>query len=228
MENLGTQFIILIIGLSTFIISIFFYVIVLLRLLKLRRDEKKAEARKNKMLMDAKSKSDEAINDAIAKSNSILQKTEYLRDELLKQAKDSLKSVGETSAETLKDRAHRISKYYDELALHLNKNFMQKQTDALISLEKFETQEMNQVDEMIRRKTEFSEKRMTQYEADEKAKMLKQVEDYRVKEIKKIDESASRIVLQVAKEMLKESITISSHEKLIIEALEKAKKDNVI
>jgi vacuolar-type H+-ATPase subunit H len=56
----------------------------------------------------------------------------------------------------------------------------------------------------------------------------KQVEEYRQKKFKEIDEKAAEVLETAAKEVFGKLINLESHTDLIIAALEKAKKQNVI
>ncbi len=58
-------------------------------------------------------------------------------------------------------------------------------------------------------------------------KLEKEIEEYKKEQIKKIDKEIYQILSQVAKEVLGKAIDISTHERLVIEALEKAKKEGI-
>jgi len=54
----------------------------------------------------------------------------------------------------------------------------------------------------------------------------KNIENYRKEKIKEIDEKIYQIIKQVAKQTIGKTIDLSLHEKLVMEALEKAEKEN--
>jgi len=56
----------------------------------------------------------------------------------------------------------------------------------------------------------------------------KAIEEYKKEKLEEIDKKIYRMIIDVAKKVLGKAIDISTHEKLVIEALEKAKKENVL
>lgn len=64
--------------------------------------------------------------------------------------------------------------------------------------------------------------------AKELTAVQESIRDYRITKIKELDDTVYQVLAQVAKKTIGRAIDLSSHEKLVMEALEKAKKEKMV
>ena len=79
--------------------------------------------------------------------------------------------------------------------------------------------------EAIKQGTIGSQSHMDQAMREEFEEAKKQIEEYRQAQFKKVDASIDGVMDKVVREVLGRAIPLSEHEKLIIEALEEAKRE---
>jgi len=63
--------------------------------------------------------------------------------------------------------------------------------------------------------------------ANDVVKMQKELEDYRLSQIKNLDSRVNQVIADVAKRVLAKSIDMNTHQELVIASLEKAKAENL-
>ena len=77
------------------------------------------------------------------------------------------------------------------------------------------------------RETIESQKLMNKKINEEYEKVKADLEQYRKEKLDLIDASINQIILKVVQDVLGEAIPLSKHEELVIEALEKAKREDL-
>jgi len=172
--------------------------------------------KENKILRQAQDKAGNIIEDAIVTASKMEKGAKINQEELEKILREKLEEVADrvmqsyqTQLEKAKEKDiemfNRVSKgIEDDLNLHTEnlKNILAKQT--------VESQEI------------VTQKLDSAYET-----MLVEVEEYRSERLAKVDEQIYQILQNVTEKVLGKTLSLDKHQDLIIQALEKAKKENI-
>jgi uncharacterized protein YoxC len=169
----------------------------------------------------------EIIRNAIAASQKNLRASESFQDELGKLLKEGTEQNLSESKKIIqnatKDIVDAYQKQFSILAREVEASgrFAHNQ---LLEATKKRSDELSSgwQTELVRIRQEMEEKLLKgMQEAQSSAKM------YQEEKIKELDSKIYQILSQVAKKTLGRSIDLSTHEELVMEALEKAKKENL-
>jgi vacuolar-type H+-ATPase subunit H len=166
----------------------------------------KAQQKSDQLLADAHIRSREIVSkadDFLAKQQTVLsQDLEKVNQIYVKEYQKELTNIKETSAKVLQNMPNDV------------KTFMiQAVDDFRLALSQ----------EVTRAQSEASKVMQEAYK-----KALTDIDKYREERMKQIDESAGDLVAQVTKRVLGKEITSDEHEKLVVKALEEAKKQGIL
>jgi hypothetical protein len=179
------------------------------------------------------------LDKAHAQARALLYTTSLASSELMTETKQTNETVTEDLDKVLQTIAQKHIHYMNEAT----QNFQNAYAQYLAELQtKFQEQQQNTLhltqDTVSKSLQEFSQSLSAktvgiQESIDKKTtEQLEQVEkdisDYKTMRLKKIDEEVSRLVQKSFQEVLRRSISEPLHEELILEALEKAKKEEVL
>lgn len=186
--------------------------------------EKKFEEKEEKTLKASKDILLHAHEDAEKiLSNASLTETRINQDTLAMQQKIT-DAARETVQQTIKELAAR----YQQNAASLDTS-LQQQTETLFTkLEATAQQQMKDFMEVFTNQTLGTQNTLTQQTQYAFAKMEKDLESFKADQQDKIKEEVHEIVKKVSAEVLGRTITTTEHQALLLEALEKAKKENAI
>jgi len=130
---------------------------------------------------------------------------------------------GKIAAKVEKEAAEKLSKILDAYSLALSnqtKENFQKMTDLAVKSGK-------DLADFIKKQEEAIVKESQYLVATNVVKMEKEMENYRQNQIKKLDAKINTVLTDVAKQVLGKAVDLKSHQDLIIEALNKAKAENL-
>ena len=130
---------------------------------------------------------------------------------------------GKIANKVEKEAAEKLSKILDAYSLALSnqtKENFQKMTDLAVKSGK-------DLADFIKKQEEAIVKESQYLVATNVVKMEKEMENYRQNQIKKLDSRINMVLKDVAKQVLGKAVDLKSHQDLIIEALNKAKAENL-
>lgn len=104
------------------------------------------------------------------------------------------------------------------------RNLLETQTALLREAKEKTNESLNKISEEIR-DFYFSALKPLTKKIEEAEK---EIENYKKEKMKEVEEKIFEIIKQVAKKTIGKTIDLSAHEKLVIEALEKAKKEKIL
>ena len=122
-----------------------------------------------------------------------------------------------------KEAAEKLSKILDAYSLALSnqtKENFQKMTDLAVKSGK-------DLADFIKKQEEAIVKESQYLVATNVVKMEKEMENYRQNQIKKLDAKINTVLTDVAKQVLGKAVDLKSHQELVVEALNKAKAENI-
>lgn len=156
---------------------------------------------------EALAKERKILEDAASEATQIISKTEFLTDEsknALGQALEKMEDQIEKDAGTT---SHEFNKTYSTSLQKL----------AAESLKEFQT---------ITKNMEVDLQNQTKNYRDSMLPILqKELEEYKTMRMQQAERTVTHVIQEVAQEILNKSLSLEDHQQLLIEALEKAKKE---
>lgn len=200
----------------TVIASLMIIVFISYYFFRLQKKELELEERLNKndteyhkIVNDALSKERKIVDDAAIEADRIITDATYVATS----SKDSLdkalhKMVADFEKES-NDSGHAIMQSYQ--------TSLKAVTDA----------SLNNFGHISKEFEEDLQKQLKSFNEAQIANMEKTLEEYRKNQFQKTEAMVGKIVQQVSQEVLNKSISMDDHQKLVIEAFEKAKKEGL-
>jgi hypothetical protein len=191
-------------------------IFVAIYLLHLRSKEKKLQERENKVdtsyhqiVDEALSKERKIIEDASSEASKILSNTHQLNQSAVNVINQALQKMAEDIQKNASTTSQDYFVHYQNALKHIAQqtiNELQSDTKTL------QTDLQNQLKDF---RNSFL------------PSIQKEVEEYKQTRFKEIDNSVRGIVERVTKDVLNKSIPTEDHEKLVLDSLEKARKEGI-
>jgi hypothetical protein len=176
-----------------------------------------------KIQLDSLEKSDKIMEDTRKKSLDVLEKVEHKTQEILthsqlfksdmdKEFKESLKQMADKYLEVIQEHSNKFAQEYEQILLSVKEQSLVKSKQALENIEidvkkQLEDSKVGLKEEMMKSLTKANE----------------EISQYKLKELAKVDEEIDKLVVEIAKDLLRINLSAKDHKKLIVQALEKAK-----
>ena len=183
-------------------------------MLKLRAKEKNLEVKEGKIdanyhqvVDSALSKERKILEDAIAEASEIIAGAQYIN----KESRDVI-------AEALQKMTVDIQKEAADTAHNFTSNYQ-------VSLRQLSLQSLAGFQEVVKSLREDLKKEIVMFHETLLPKMEKELEEYKKARLEQADKMVVRIIQSVSQELLSKTISIEDHQKLVTDALERAKKE---
>ena len=173
----------------------------------LDEERRKTDDNYHHVVDDALAKERKILDDATSEASQIISKTEFLTDQsktALDQALQHMEGQLEKDAGNTTDD---FTKSYSTSLQHLTNQ----------SLHEFQAITKNMGVEL--------EKQTKDYRNSLLPGLQKELDDYKKLRIAQADRTITHVIQEVSQEILNKSLSVEDHERLLIEALEKAKKE---
>jgi len=222
-QNVDVLTILLPVGLTLFGL-IFLYSFFLGKFIERDSDaRKKGEA----IIASANVKAAEMLAIAAEKSKEIIAKTEILRADFEESLK---KDFGESIAKSvggLESKSHELSGSYDQLFLEVKDEVIKLMHETLKKIEETGNIGLMEFKSSLKEQQQSSvfyiQKRLNQ--EFENAHL--EIKTYKDEQLRKVEESIDRIVLRLSEDIIGRAISLENHERLVLEALNKAKEEGI-
>jgi len=196
--------------------SIFIFVFVFYYVLSLRDREKKVEKKENAIDSDyhhvvneALSKERKIIDDATSEADQIIKQSEYLSESSKQEIDNAIKSV---VTEIQKEGGLISNAFTKEYSASL-KNLSNQ------SLKEFQSIMLQLQNDLKKQNKDFQDSLIPEIE--------KEIEDYKKAKMQQVDKTVNEIVQKAAQEIFNKSISLTDHQSIVIQSLEKAKKEGL-
>lgn len=189
------------------------------------------QAQENQILQTAMNESSQIMQIATHQANQILSGAQYLSqttkatlDSALQRMVVDVQNAGSNSKISLDQALQKIIVNVHKEAFDTGQNVTDSYHSSLkqmvtISLTDFQNVTSNLELELQKQIKDFRNTLL--------ANLEKEVEEYKLQKIKRIDQVSVGIVQKVAQEVMNKSLTTEDHEALVIRSLDKAKKEGV-
>jgi membrane-associated HD superfamily phosphohydrolase len=198
-----------------------------------------------------------ALEDMVRKETkkTLFEIQKKILEEFLQQEREQITAIYQKASEIIEQQKKQISDFYQKIEEKREnlETAMKKETEdfiySILKEKDFVSKKMLEINETLEKEGEAILKEMrikSENLSEEFSRKISQIfnllfedlktkisekeneiEEYKKRKLEEIDREIYRIIIEVAKKTLGKVIDITDHEKLVIEALEKAKKDRI-
>ena len=168
---------------------------------------KKTDDNYHHVVDEALAKERKILDDATSEASQIITKTEFLTEQSTTNLKDTLQQMENALEKDAGNTTHEFTKTYSTSLQKL----------AAESLKEFQT---------ITKNMEIDLQNQTKnYRDSMLPKLQKELEEYKTMRMQQAERTITHVIQEVSQEILNKSLSIDDHERLLMESLEKAKKE---
>jgi F0F1-type ATP synthase membrane subunit b/b' len=168
------------------------------------------------------------LQEAREKATKIIGEITFSQDQLRNSFEEHLKEASAKSAVKLEGISEEFLKSYQNTLINLRNNNIKIISNISKDVENTTRSELQNFGEALKKETIDSQKIVDKKIEEEYEKTEKELESYRTEAFKKINDQIYNIIQNISNEILGKSISLQDHEWLIINALEKAKKQGLL
>ena len=193
------------------------------------KDIKELEEKKWKDLEDSAQRDyQEIISAANKKAQEIILRSTEIRQESLVTLQDSVNELMKAQNEAIKEISSAVSDKYEKLASQINEDNIKLLINIYKDIESSAKLDFAKYRQIIQKQTFEAEKIAEQRIKEEYEKLEIEIREARGKRLEELKTNINNIILNISKDVISKSLDISDHEELIIDALEKAKKEEIL
>ena len=182
--------------------------------------------RSARVFEEARKKALSIIEEANSKSGQIissLKSFENKSDDDLKELTDSL---SEEQRKVLEERSDDLIKSYQQALNELRQKNIDLFKNISKDIEGDAVSEIKDFRQILEKETFASQKVVSGKIEEEYKKIEEELQKYKAEKLKEVDDSIYKILIAVSKRVIGKSLSVEDHTELVIQALEKAKKEN--
>lgn len=207
-------------NLALFIFLIYYIARLRAREKSLERKEEKVDSHYHEVVDDALTKERKIMEDAVQESNEIIADAASEASEILTGAQYVSDSSKKTVDDALKNVSVDIKKEAEQTARDFTKSYQ-------TSLTQLTNESLSDFQHITKELQTDLQKKLSEFHSTLLPALEKELEEYKKTRIRLIEESVTRIVTDASQEIMNKSISLEDHQKLVIDSLEKAKKEGV-
>lgn len=172
-------------------------------------------------------KSLEILEDARKKAEKIISSAHFADENLKKEFQEQLKTVSQNQIKAFEKESFDFLKAYQKELQDSKFDTIKIVNNLSKNIEKDVVSELNDFKEVLKKETYVSQKIVEGKIEEEYGQTQKEIEDYKAERIKKVEDQIYNIIQTVAILVLGKAISLSDHETLVIDSLNKAKQEKV-
>mgnify|MGYP001565047615 CR=1 FL=1 len=177
---------------------------------------------------DLLKKSDLILEEAREKALKIISDANLFDDSTRKLFDQELKRIGEGQVKTLEKLSYDLLNIYQKELGELKDNNIKMVNIISKDIENSTVAELKDFKEILKKET-FESQKIVEDKIEDAYKIAqKEIEDYKLERIKKVEGQIYEIIQNVSKIVLGKTLSLQEHEQLVIDALEKAKKEGTL
>lgn len=186
-----------------------------------------AYTKSKKAIEKANSQANDILTKASEKAKEILFETEYVKEDLVKHTEEDLSRIAQTSVQILEGESKEFEKQYKVLFDDIRNTYTKKAGSILENIEGVADTELDDFRELLRKETVAVQAYISRKTIEEFEGAKRDIATYKEEKLEEVSKNINALILRVAKDVLGEAIPLHEHEKLVTQALERAKKEGV-
>ncbi len=225
---------------TTINISIFVFMIVLLSLLVvlllgiywflskwLKFLQKDYISGAEKIVDEAREKALQIVSQATTKANSSLDAIENLSEESKSMLKSELDTLVKEETDKLRVASKELVDFYKTSLTKQHQESFQEIEQATQEVEQQIEKEMDEFKDVLHEGTVGMQEKVEAKATAEYQKVEKELESYKARRLKAVDETIYDILHDVSKDVFGQALSMEEHQELVLKALEEAKQNNI-
>jgi len=173
-------------------------------------------------------KSDLILEEAREKALKIVSDANLFEDSTKKLFEQELKRTAESQAKTLEKLSYDFLSVYQKELTDLKENNIKMMINISKDIENSVIAELKDFREILKKET-FASQKIVEGKIEDAYKIAqKEIEDYRAERLKKVEDQIYEIIQNVSKVVLGKTLSLEEHEQLVMDALEKARKEEAV
>jgi hypothetical protein len=176
---------------------------------ELAKREGKVDADYHQIIDNALARERKILEDATSEAKRIITGAQYISDASKQAVATSLDAI-----------VKQIQNQTQELASEFMKSYK-------ASLEQISTQSLSNVSNITKGLEGDLQTQIKLFHEKMLPELEKELEEYKQARLKQIEDTVNRVIEEVSQEVLNKSMNVQDHENLVIQSLEKAKKEGV-
>lgn len=176
---------------------------------ELKQKEAKIDAAYRKAVEEGLAKEKKILDDATTKADQIILDAERISQDSKKIVEQSLEKMVMNMHKEATDTAQNFIKDYEA------------------SLKKLATESIKDFQIVDKESKEALQQQLKTFNESQLTLLQKELEEYKEIRIKEAEQLVKKIVHKVSQDVLKSSISLDDHQKLLVDSLEKAKKEGM-
>lgn len=218
------------IWLSIFSISLFFISVIYARrsLKKTEEIKEKEENRWDDLELKAHEDYQRVIESASKKAEEIILHASEIKQETTNELQESVEIMLEDQKKVLEEASLALSKKFEDQLKQVNDNNIQMLKNIYKGIENDVESDYSEYKDVIKKQTFEAENIAKEKIKQEYEKLELEVKEYREKMMNKVNDDIYKILINISKDVFGKALNPKEHEDLIIDALNKAKKENII
>lgn len=177
---------------------------------------------------DLLKKSDLILEEAREKALKIVSDANLFNDSTKKIFDQELKMIQEGQVKTLEKLSYDLLNSYQKELIELKENNIKTMNIISKDIENSTISELKDFKEILKKETFESQKIVEGKIEDAYRIAQKEIEDYKIERIKKVESQIYEIIQNISKMVLGKTLSREEHEQLVMDALEKAKKEGAL
>jgi hypothetical protein len=194
---------------------------------KLQQKQDKAYQSTSEIVEHAHARARSIIDRAVEKSQETMLQTEFLKQELVAHGEQSIQQVVDHIVELLDHDGVKYDQQYQQLFDTIKAEYIKTTNEAVDRIQEEAKKQLESFRASLEEGTAGSEATLGKMVEAEFAAAKHEIEEYKTREMKKIDDSIVSVLEKVIQDVMGRAIPLSEQEKLIIDSLETAKKESV-
>lgn len=182
------------------------------------------EKEQDKLYQETKQKQQEAIFAAQNTANQIIDEATDIGHYTKTTLDDAIASIKHHEEEILAQESEKFIKEYDSQARELKDEGIKRLQSVSDDISKYIDSYFKLLTDTLTAQTSKSHEEVENKIKGEYENLEKELADYKKRQIEKIDNNISKMLLNISKLAFGSSLPIEKHENIVIEALEEAKK----
>lgn len=200
----------------------------------LRKKEKELHEREHailvtgsKLIDHAQNRANDILETAADKAKETLMQTQFVKADISKELTKALQEVSDATVSKFKEQSSEFDKQYRDLLQQMKQEYAANARGTISLLDQAVTKEVEDFRKILKDETITSQdvlhKDVT--EAFEQAK--KEIEAYKKTKMEEADTHLTKVLNQILSEVLHKTLSDQDHQKLVMQALEQARKEGV-
>lgn len=201
---------------ALFVLNLSYLYYLYLKGKRLEKKQRQLDAQSARVVKSAEDKAKTVIDKAVERARDTLLEAESFNQDILDKLEMSLRQTASEGLKLIREESTQIDKGYKALAGDIKQEYVEQADQTLQSIKATAARELEDFRQVLKQETTAEFKQVKE-----------EIERYKQVKFREVDEAAKALVLRVSEEVLGKAISLDDHERLVIEALEKAKKEGV-